>query len=110
MLQPDENNISKKGSLNMEIIINKIKQEMQKEIKLYKTDAEYKAYLNGLNFALDVIKDTSYVTAPSTWEIMFSDCRTIQVQEGEIVSCINELLRLGEPVEEVVKFECLPEQ
>lgn len=94
----------------MEIIINKITQEMQKENKLYKTDTEYKAYLNGLNFALDVIKDISYVTAPSTWEIMFADHRTIQIKAGEIVSCVNELLKLGEPIEEVVKFECLPEQ
>lgn len=90
-------------------IINKITQETQKENELYKTDAEYKAYLDGLNFALDVIKDTSYVIAPSTWEITFVDSRIIRVQAGEIVSCINELLKLGEPIEEVVKFECLPE-
>lgn len=90
-------------------IINKITQETQKENELYKTDAEYKAYLDGLNFALDVIKDTSYVIAPSTWEITFVDSRIIRVQAGEIVSCINELLKLGESIEEVIKFECLPE-
>ena len=41
---------------------------------------------------------------------MFADHRTIQIKAGEIVSCVNELLKLGEPIEEVVKFECLPEQ
>lgn len=102
----------------MRKIIETLKNEMDQadtymiegDCTMYGTSAEYQAYIDGIDFAVNTIKDTSYVTTPSTWEITYCDGRKIKVKAGDIISCINELIRQGEPVEEVVTFNCLPEE
>lgn len=79
------------------------------DCSLYETDGQYRAYIDGLDFAINQITDTSYVTAPSTWAISFADGRIIKISAGDIMSCLNKLIEYGEPIEEAVKFECLPE-
>ena len=80
-----------------------------KDCSLYETEGQYNAYIDGLDFAINKITDTSYVTAPSTWVILFADGHITKIPAGDILSCLNKLIEYGEPIEEAVKFECLPE-
>lgn len=80
-----------------------------KDCSLYETEGQYNAYIDGLDFAINKITDTSYVTAPSTWAILFADGHITKIAAGDILACLNKLIEYGEPIEEAVKFECLPE-
>ena len=76
---------------------------------MYETEAAYQAYIDGLSFAIKEIEDTSYVTSPSIWNISFVDGRQIEINAGDIKSCLIELMKAGEPLEEVVTIDCLPD-
>lgn len=79
------------------------------DCSLYETEGEYKAYIDGIDFAINQITDTSYVISPSTWAITFADGHILKIPAGDIISCLNKLIEYNETIEEVVKFECLPE-
>ena len=77
---------------------------------MYETEAAYQAYIDGLSFAIKEIEDTSYVASPSIWNISFVDGRQIEINAGDIKSCLIELMKAGEPLEEVVTIDCLPDE
>lgn len=79
------------------------------DCSLYETEGQYRAYIDGLDFAINRMTDTSYVTSPSSWAITFADGHIIKIPAGDILSCLNKLIEYGDPIEEAVKFECLPE-
>lgn len=99
----------------MERIIKEITNEIDKaedyiihnDCTIYETESNYQAYIDGLNFVLSKIKDTSYVTSPSIWDITFVDNRKIKIKAGDIVSCLNELIEMNESIDEIVTLNCL---
>lgn len=67
------------------------------------------AYGNGIKFAIKTITDTSYVTKPCAWIIEFVDGHIAEIKAGDIISVINVLTNMKEPINEIIKCECKPE-
>lgn len=71
---------------------------------MFKTEAEYRAYVAGIQYCLTAIKQFNETVA-SDWEITFMDGRKEVISGGDILSVIGQIPEY----EEIVKFECLPE-
>lgn len=98
----------------MEKFIKIIEKEIKKaetlceagDPQLYETEAEYRAYIDGLEFALNKITDTLYVTSPSRWIVKFTCGTVLQVKAGDVTSCLNKVILLNYNTEEIVSMEC----
>lgn len=72
----------------------------------FETEAQLSAYMEGIEFVKDTLSSRC---ESSLWEVTFVDTSKIQIKGSDIFSVIFELSKLGYAYEEVVTFNCLPE-
>lgn len=90
-----------------------IKKEMEQAFEymqsgdctMFETEAAYQAYMDGLAFALNVLGSYNKECA-SRWKVTFVDGTEKIVEAGDVLSVISQI----DNYEEIVTFDCLPEE